>query len=268
MSIIQKQLSFHSSVLHYVKAGYGDKNLLVFHGFGQDNSVFGSFIHELSPKYTLYIFDLFFHGESIWANGEIPLEKEQWRTIIASFLQENKIQKFSLVGFSLGGKFVLATLEWFPERIEKLFMIAPDGIKTSFWYSLATYPVIFRKFFKSMILHPERFSGIARLTNKLGLADKGLVRFAEYQMNSREKRNQVYYSWVVFRRFKFNTKTIAEIINRHKILLTLIVGRYDKVITVTNMNRLLKKLRNYRLEILETGHNGLIRESLRILAKS
>lgn len=239
--------------------------MLVFHGFGQDNTVFTSLIAELSGQYTLFVFDLFFHGKSQWAHGEQPLEKDHWRSLMELFLQENEIERFSLTGFSLGGKFVLATLEAFADKVENVVLIAPDGIKTSFWYSLATYPLIFRKFFRSMIMHPGRFSTIARLVNNMGLADKGLIRFAEHQMSTEEKRTRVYYSWIVFRHLKFGMQTIAEIFNAHQIPLLMIVGKYDKVITGKNMERLLSRVKKHRIEILETGHNGLIRESIKLI---
>lgn len=260
--IRDKFIHYNNSSLHYAKAGNGGEHLLVFHGFGQDLSVFDFFTQSLARHYTFYVFDLYFHGRSRWSHGEGALEKEEWKKTIELFLAENGIQKFHIAGFSLGGKFALATLEAFPEKIQKVYLIAPDGIKTSFWYSLATYPAILRKFFRSMILHPDRFLTLARFLNKTGLLDTGLIRFAEYQMNSEEKRARVYFSWVVFRHLNFDIDCIARIINEQDIQLTLIVGKFDKVITPQNMHLLTKKLKHYRLEILESGHNGLINQSL------
>jgi pimeloyl-ACP methyl ester carboxylesterase len=225
-------------------------------------SVFDFFATSLARQYTFYVFDLYFHGKSTWTAGEKTLTKEEWKEILSLFLRENDITGFSVAGFSLGGKFALATLEAFPEKTEGIFLIAPDGIKTSFWYSLATYPVIFRKFFRSMILHPNRFLSLATGLNKTGLVDQGLIRFAEYQMNTEEKRSRVYYSWVVFRQLRFDLDHIAGLINHHRIKLTLIVGKYDKVIAPENMNRLLKKIPTCRFEVLESGHTGLINQSL------
>jgi pimeloyl-ACP methyl ester carboxylesterase len=210
---------------------------------------------------------LYFHGKSKWAHGERTLDKSKWKETIKIFLEENDIADFSLVGFSLGGKFALATLESFPEKIKELFLIAPDGIKTNFWYSLATYPFIFRKFFRSMILHPERFLGLARFLNRTGVVDKGLIKFAEYQMNSVEKRNRVYYSWVVFRHLKFNLLKIANLINANNVKVLLIVGKYDKVITPSNMKRFTKMIPSATVEILESGHSGLINQSLAYFLK-
>lgn len=261
--MIRDKFIYHNnSSLHYAKAGNGDKHLLVFHGFGQDLSVFEYFTRSLGRHYTFYVFDLYFHGKSKWGNGESTLEKTQWKETINLFITEKRIDRFQLAGFSLGGKFVLATLEAFPKRIDKVFLIAPDGIKTSFWYSMATFPIILRRFFKSMIFNPDRFFALVKFLNNSGLIDEGLIRFAEYQMNSEEKRHRVYYSWVVFRHLTFNLSHLANLINAHKIKVWLIVGKYDKVIKPANMTRLTKKLWNYKLEILESGHTGLINQSL------
>lgn len=260
-----RYLSYKKSLLHYETMGTGAKILIMFHGFGQDHQAFASFSDNLSDTYTLYVFDLYFHGKSTWGYGELPMEKQHWKETMAAFLKEAEITKFSLAGFSLGGKFVLATLEVFPEKIESVFLLAPDGIKTSFWYSLATYPILFRKIFKSMIRHHQRFIAISRGLYALNLMDKGLIRFVENQMNTEEKRQRVYCSWVVFRRLKFNINDIAAIINKNQIQVTLITGKYDKVIEAENMNRLVKRLKKYRLEIVESGHNGLIQESARFL---
>ena len=224
-------------------------------------------LKSLSPGYTLYIIDLFFHGKSEWNEGERPLEKSAWSEILDVLLQEQKINRFSILAYSLGGKFAMATVEAFPARINKLFLLAPDGIRTSFWYSMATYPKMFRSLFKSMISRHDRFLWIADKLSESNLVDKGLIRFADYQMNTEEKRRRVYYSWVVFRRLTFDIRTIARIINDNNIQLTMIVGKYDKVIRPENMQRLLKHVKDHRLEVLESGHTGLIHESLRFLMR-
>lgn len=260
--IHNKFIRHNNSSLHYAKTGNGEHHLLVFHGFGQDLNVFDFLSRSLARHYTFYVFDLYFHGKSEWGHGEKTLEKYEWQETMKQFFSENQIGEFQLAAFSMGGKFALATLEAFPERTKKLHLIAPDGIKTSFWYNLATYPAPFRKLFRSMILHPHRFSKLTRFLNKTGLVDKGLIRFAEYQMGTIEKRKRVYYSWVVFRHLTFSTDRIANLINSHEISTTVILGKHDKVIEPKNIEPFLKKIRNYRLEILDSGHSGIINQSL------
>src|SRR5690242_12625904 len=94
----------NSSTLFYERKGNGRKTLLLFHGFGQDHATFNPLMEQLKDEYTFYSFDLYFHGKSNWTNGEVPLEKHEWKNIINAFLKENSIEEFALLGFSLGGK--------------------------------------------------------------------------------------------------------------------------------------------------------------------
>jgi len=255
---VDQSIQFEHAVLHYHVSGKGLKPLLVFHGFGQDHQTFSELFEKISNQYTIYSFDIFFHGKSDWGLSEKPLEKNFWKKLLSVFLNQNKIDRFSVLGFSMGGKFALASLEVFPEKLESIFLVAADGVRISPWYKLATSTGAMRALLKSMILKPQRFQLIASLALKLGFIDKGILRFVESQMNTQEKREQVYFSWVVFRLLKFDMNLIASLINSNNIGLTIIVGRYDKLITAKSMERLLKKVKKHKFEILETGHNGLI----------
>jgi len=259
------QFQHQGAVLGYLQAGNGPEHLLIFHGFGQDHTAFNALASELDKKFTLYSFDLFFHGQSHWPNGETPLSKGYWKEILGRFLKEKAIENFSLMGFSLGGKFALASIEAFPRKISSVYLLAPDGIKTNIWYSLATYPIALRWLFKSMILKPGRFQSIVRGARKLNLADRGVSKFAESQMDTEEKRQRVYYSWVVFRQLKFDLDSIASLINSNKIDLYVFVGRFDKIITAKNIELLLHRVPDHHFQILETGHNGLIEKSIEML---
>lgn len=255
------------TTLHYKKTGSGSQALLLFHGFGQDHTVFNALTESLSQAYTLYIFDLFFHGKSDWNQEEQPLEKKFFKEIMHHFFLQNNLNACSVLGFSMGGKFALATAEAFPECVKEIFLLAPDGIKTSMWYWLATYPVALRNLFKGMIKKPNRFKTIATFAFRTGLIDRSILRFVELQMNTEEKRNRVYHAWVVFRHLTFDMGKIAGIVNKNDIRLVLILGKFDKVITAKNMNGLLRYVNHYQLEISDTGHHGVIEASIKILNK-
>ncbi len=154
----QEQVFVYQQVsLHYSLTGKGKKVLLAFHGYGQTKLHFRHIAKQLSGQYTLYTFDLFFHGKSIWPFKDNPLTKNFLAGMMSAFLEKEKINQFSLMGFSMGGKMVLSLLEQFPDRVEQLILIAPDGIKTSFWYSLATYPGWTKQYFRSLVISPYAF---------------------------------------------------------------------------------------------------------------
>ncbi len=265
MAIKYKYFEHKGTRLSYRQAGSGQHFLLAFHGFGQDHSVFNLFTQEVGDHFTLIAFDLFFHGQSQWPHGGEPLTKDYWKEILNKFLSENKIDRFSLMGFSLGGKFALASFEAFPHRVKSIYLLAPDGIKTNFWYSLATYPLVLRSWFKSMIHKPTRFFSVINFVQKFDLVDKGVIRFAQSQMDTLEKRERVYYSWVVFRLLKFDIHEIASRMDKHRITPWVFIGKFDKIITAENMHTLLSRLSDYKLHIIDTGHNGLIAQSVKEL---
>lgn len=258
MVVNGKSHFYKEAVIHYSKTGIGSKVMVIFHGFGQDNAAFREFSEMYSQSFTIYSFDLFFHGQSTWGFGENPLEKEFWTLCMKSFFEENRIDRITLLGYSLGSRFALATAEGFPEKTDHIILVAPDGIKTNIWYRLATYPVLLRKLFKCTIVKPGYFNSISRVLETLRLVDKRLIRFAESQMNTTLKRKQVYYSWVVFRHLSFRFQELTRLLNRHQVQVTVVSGEYDKVIAVNNSVPFFDQLKNCQTILMKTGHKGLI----------
>ncbi len=261
-------IEIEQSKLIYTTYGNGKKKLLAFHGFGQSAKDYSSFSEAVQDEYTVYSFDLFFHGESIWKKKEKPLEKESLAKFISAFLEKENIKRFSLVGYSLGAKFSLTILEKFSAQIDSIVFIAPDGIKTNFWYSLATYPILLRRFFKVMIINPKPLFGLMRFLKKMRIVDKGLYKFATSQLITESQRNRVYYSWTVFRHLYFDITDIASLINIHQIKVKIYLGKFDNIITENNMGVLLKLLNDYDLNMLDVGHSTLLNAVANFLSKT
>lgn len=260
-------IKFGLNNLNYRLSGSGKNIVLAFHGFGQNASVYDSFEKRIGSIYTILSFDIFYHGGSEWKERNKPITKTDWEKIISIVLNTHGISTFAVMGYSMGGKFAMATLEAFPERVNQFMLIAPDGIKTSFWYSLATYPTAFRKFFRAMITQPHYFQHLLNFSQNLGLVDKSLMKFANSQMNTRAKRRRVYLAWVMFRHLKFDLNEIAHFLNHYNIPTYMFTGQYDKIITSENMMNLLKHINHYENIILQAGHNSLIADTANHLHK-
>lgn len=249
---------YQSSELYYYREGDGNKVILLFHGFGQDHKAFDSWIEQFENDYTIFTFDLFFHGNSIWGNQQ-ALTKEDWKKIVQLFLNQEKIQRFEIAGFSIGAKFALATVELFSERISKVILLAPDGITNNFWYSLATGTSTMRTVFRSLILGRNRLKTLIKLLKPF--QDKNLLRFVESQLNSEEKRKRVYNSWIYFRHFDFNLKNLSVLLNSKNIPVIFILGKSDKVVSTGKVEGFAKTLKNYQFHLLDAKHHELIERS-------
>ncbi len=255
------------ALLHYSEFGEGEKIMLCFHGFGQTSSHFHELEEVWKNEYKIYNFDLFYHGQSFWHGKDTPVTKDYWADLIGRFLKEKNIRKFSVTGFSMGGKFALSIFEAFPDKTEKLILIAPDGIKTSFWYSPATYTGWTRSFFRRIIIKPSLYFNTVKFLRFSRLADTGVLRFANTQMITREQRRRVYYSWIVFKELKFNMYEIAALFQKHHVKLEMFLGIHDKIITEKNMHVLLNKINQYDMHLLEAGHSNLIKAVAEFLKK-
>jgi pimeloyl-ACP methyl ester carboxylesterase len=251
------RIIYKNSELYYYKEGMGTKTILLFHGFGQNHNAFEVWNETLKNEYTIYTFDLFFHGSSTWKNQQ-ALKKEDWKRILELFLGQEKIKIFEIAGFSIGAKFVLATLELFPERIEKIILLAPDGIKNNFWYSLATSTSLTRSLFRSMILKPRRLQTLIKLMKFFQFEDKNLLRFAEVQLSTEERRQRVYNSWIYFRHLHFNLNALTLLLNSKNIPVIFILGKLDKVIPARKVKEFAKTLKNHQFQLLDAGHHDLI----------
>ncbi|HTE34481.1 MAG TPA: alpha/beta hydrolase [Chryseolinea sp.] len=260
--MVERFVQYQGSKLHYQIFGTGKQPLLFFHGFGQDSTVFKAVFEPLQAAYTVYAFDLYFHGKSTWAMGDQPMEKSTWKETLEVFFKQEDVRQFSIAGFSLGARFALTTFECFPEQTSRIFLLAPDGITINFWYRLATGTSVFRSLFKNIVRDHQRFLQIVRAFRSIGLISEPLARFAEKQMMSEVLRNRVYYSWVVFRKLKVKTTALAKTMNERGTPVTIVMGEYDKVISPESVKPLSPQLKRVRIRKVNTGHHGIMEQAI------
>jgi pimeloyl-ACP methyl ester carboxylesterase len=248
------------SKLHYHVFGRGEKVLLAFHGYAQEGSYYDVIASVLKADYTVFAFDLFFHGGSELHRTDMPLRKERLSQMMAHFLEKHRIGRFEVMAFSMGGKFALALIEAFAPRVDQVFLIAPDGISTNFWYNVATYPGWLQGMFKRTVLRPAPFFRLVRALDRYKLVDPGLARFASFHMGTTQKRLRVYKSWVGFRELTFDIRKIVALLNQHHILVTFFLGEFDQVIPHRRLQVFIRALHRANPILLKTGHTFMLHE--------
>ncbi len=227
---------------------------------GQDFSCFQKFAQTFENQYTTYLFDLPFHGKS--EVNEPIITKEIWKEYLTKFLRENQIQNFSIISFSMGGRFALATLESFSERIENIILLAPDGITKDPFYYGATRFSFTRNIFKKVLKNNNKFHGFAGLLSRVGIVHESVLKFAKMMVDTPKKQEQLYQSWVGFRTLNFDIKKLAQLINNQGINVKLFMGKYDKLLPIHNVYPLTKNLKNAELIILESTHGRLVEKTI------
>ena len=261
MAFVEGTILENKLDLKFIKIGKGSKTALAFHGFGQDNSYYEPFESVFGDKFTIYCFNLPFHGDDNTSKSGIPVSKDTIKTFFGRFLDSNNISRFSNIGFSIGAKISLMLMELFPERIEDLILIAPDGFRTNIWYKVGTGSRLTRSLFKYFVHHPEYFFKFADSMTSLGLVHHGVLRFAKSQMNTLEKRERVYYTWMFFRNLGIRKRRIIDLLRTHKIPVSVFLGKEDKIILEKHFNFLKDKGIDLNITVLEAGHNDLIKDT-------
>jgi pimeloyl-ACP methyl ester carboxylesterase len=251
---------YNKSELHFLKFGTGSRVLLAFHGFGLDKESFLSVEEKLGTDYTIYSFDLFFHGQSYWAHKDIPLEKKDFREMIQSFLAHFEIHQFSLITYSLGGKFGLCVAEAFPSKLDRLIMVASDGFVISPWYKFATGYTLTRQVLKFLVFSPKLYFELTHLFNKLHLIPHATIRFAELNMSTRGLRRKVYLSWVVFRRLQVDTDILCESLNKHGVVVELYFGDKDLLIPMKAILRRSGTIVQRKVAVFNCSHSKVLLE--------
>ncbi len=243
--------------------GNGPKALLAFHGFGRSGEDFAGFGRSLGDRFTMYAFDLPYHGKgAVMETTTYPVfTKTEMMSLFTLFLDEKSIDRFSLMGYSLGGKIALGALEVFGRRVEAIYLLAPDGLKVNPFYFLGTRTWLGRLLFERMIKHPERLFALGDYLEKRKWMQAKINYFMSYHMNTEWKRKRVFDVWMVFRKFIPGLRTIASLINKHNITILLFFGRYDGVIPPRLAKKIVPRLKKKDVvTVLECGHRVMERD--------
>lgn len=252
---------FEGYQIGYVKFGHGPHPLLAFHGFGQQAEVFYNLEAALGKHFMVYSFNLFHHGSSCYPEGlskSEPLKPEFHQAWIENFLEQQGIDRFSLIGYSLGGRIALQTLHQMPQRIQSLILLAPDGIKKSFWYHYATQNPRGKILFQRIVERPELFFRLVKYLRMMGFVSKKMEKFTHSQFGDRKKREKVFHVWNAYSRFNPQVRITKQLLRQYHIPVVLFTGKYDPVFNSEIGNILQTEIKDLvTWKILEAGHDLL-----------
>ena len=238
------------------KWGRGSRVVFAFHGFGRTAHDFAPLAKELGEQFTLIAFNLFFHEGSSAPGDRIhaqPLHKDEWKAIIESYMDSRNIQKATLVGYSLGGRLALCLFESMPERVERMLLFAPDGLKMNWWYKLVSRSRIGKRIYDHLIDDPAILFRIVDAAHSIRIVDAKLRKFVSMQMDTREKRQRVYDVWLFYRLLFPDMKSIKPLIAEQKMPIDAFFGRGDSIIPFSQA-RVFEGLKSVRVHQLEAGH--------------
>jgi pimeloyl-ACP methyl ester carboxylesterase len=238
------------------------------HGYDESSESF-EFLAEELPAFSILAIDLPFHGRTEWNEG-LDFALDDVDEIIQKIKQEHfpGIQKFSFLGFSMGGRIALGMLEKRPSEIEKAVLLAPDGIRMNFWYWLATQTSAGNRLFRFSVANPAWILGTLKLGNKLGIINQSVYKFTGYYLHDKGNRQKLYTRWTGMRKIKPDISNIKQTIKSGGLSVSLVYGEYDRIIRHERGKKLRDGIEAHcSLHIIPTGHQVLQKKNVSIIVE-
>lgn len=236
--------------------------LIAFHGFNRTSDDFHAFEKHLGNFYTLIAVDLIFHGKTHMANsfsekGNLFTKENLTELINAILLKENK-QRFSVMGYSFGGRLAMNCIQLFPEKADSIILIASDALRWNPGYYFATKTLLGKSIFSLMTNNPEFVVSILGVLSAMRLIHPKAYEFYKSQLSFQPVRHKIYEVWMAHRNMVPDISILEKNINKFQIPALFIFGAYDRIIPSKTGRKLIRGLnKNARLVILDAGHRVL-----------
>ena len=245
--------------VHFHEYGTGAQPMLAFHGYGMTGRQFHVLKKSILSKYHVYGFDHFFHGESTlsgWTEKQIitGMPRQMVRLYLEAWFNAYGKQKISLMAYSIGADMALLLLEEFPEWIDQLILMAPDGLAPYKGFRfIQQHPAgkaIFRRATKSKWLAPSVLKNLKRLN----VIDQSLYTIAYNEIDTRKKRQDVYYTLNLIKQLQPDVDKVVQNINAQHIKCLFIFGKDDLLFPKSAAMPVLKQLQNAQIHEVPMGH--------------
>jgi len=105
----------------YVEINGSGPDLVLLHGWGLNVRVWDGLVGELRDRYRMIAVDLPGHGQSAWSAGRGTPAEQAW--LLHSTLSSVS-NRYSLLGWSLGGQIALDLAAAMPGQIDRLVLVA------------------------------------------------------------------------------------------------------------------------------------------------
>jgi pimeloyl-ACP methyl ester carboxylesterase len=118
-------LTLHGHRRAFVKTGEGPV-LLLLHGLGCDHTTWEPVIDALAKRYTVIAPDLLGHGQS--AKPRADYSVGGYANAMRDLITVLGVDKVTVLGHSFGGGIAMQFAYQFPERTERLILVASGGL--------------------------------------------------------------------------------------------------------------------------------------------
>ncbi len=256
--------------LHYYKFGTGEEHMLCFHGFGMHGKQFRELESELGNKYTFWGFDLFFHKatklkDQSLENVKIGLTKRTLASLIIEFCNTHKINRFSVIGYSMGTHYATTIAEELPEMINEYIIAAPSSIKPGNIVRFFSRSKLGNKILEKVSLSKDAMVNLLTICKRARLIDDEGHGILLKEIKTYELRFNFYATLTYLRFLITDEAKLISALNNHPVRSIFIFGQRDKSYPLSIGKTFLSQIKNAEILNLNEGHEMINKHFAKVL---
>jgi pimeloyl-ACP methyl ester carboxylesterase len=259
-------IQFNNNKWHYLKIGNGKKLIITFHGYGNDADMFLPF-QDYLKDFTIISINLPYHGKTEWNKAD-PVQIDELVTLVNVLIEDANVDKFCLLGYSMGARACLCIAEQIPEQVDKILLIAPDGLVRNGFYQFVTKNSFGKWLFKDFLDHPDHYMPLVNLLKRTRVISPGRHKFAMYYINKQSEREKLLRIWPNMHLIIPDRVKLKRLIEEYRIPVHIFIGSYDKVIPLKNAKKFMRGLSTVQLHIFDKGHWLLDEDTISEMAQT
>ncbi len=225
--------------------------IFAFYGFGQKAEVYNQLVSRYNTKIGFVIMDL------PYQDYEKAETKTDFLHALSQIIKDNNITKITGLSYSMGSRYNLILAELIPMLLDKIILIAPDGIKINFWNRFVTTTFLGKVLFRYFMHHPKRYTQLLNLLHVLKILPRNLYLFSKMHTRNSHNSIRVFNAWMNMKNMIPDLAVIKETQQKYSFSILAFYGKYDFVINQKSMAVLKKEIPNAEIKVLEKGHNLL-----------
>ena len=257
--------------LHYYKFGTGTQTMLCFHGYGMHGKQFISLEPVHLNNSNVLTTNLFFHKETKLHNQSLaavkdPITKKAFAELIAEFCAFENINRFSVIGYSMGSHFATVVVEEMGNRVDEYIVAAPSSINPGMLIRAFSKYKLGNKLLERFTQSEKALINVLNFSKRLGLIDDVGRNILYKEIDTPELRFNLYASFTYLRLFETDeNKLISTLINQN-IRSIFIFGKRDAMYPPHIGTKFLKKPPKAEVVILDKNHEMIDKDFVAALA--
>jgi pimeloyl-ACP methyl ester carboxylesterase len=167
-----------------------------------------------------------------------------------------------------GGRVCLAILECMPGNIDKVTLIATDGLEVNSYFYFFTRTFIGKLLFRNLLEKPRNYLRAIEWLKDIKLVDPSRHKFVLHFLHSVAGRDMLLRVWPAMRYIISRPEKLKAAIGKYKIPVSIFMGANDKIMPPSLAEKFKRGLDTVQLHVLDKGHRVLDNENAQQIAKS